>query len=105
MPILLHVLQDQVIHKFNLKKEGTVTIGRKNNNDIKLEDREISGHHARLIIRKHNNPYMNALKEVLIEDLGSTNGTYINGKRIKAQLLKHNDIIKFGDHTFRYEDD
>lgn len=105
MPILLHVLQDKVIHKFNLKKEGKVTIGRKKNNDIRLEDRAISGHHAHLIIRQHNNPYMNVLKEVVVEDLGSTNGTYVNGKQIKVQLLKHNDIIKLGEHTFRYEED
>lgn len=104
MPILLHILQDQVIHKFNLKKEGKVTVGRKDDNDIKLDDLAVSGHHARLIIRQHQNRYLNALQEVVIEDLDSTNGTYINGKRVKAQSLEHDDIIKFGDHTFRFED-
>ena len=105
MPILLHILHDKGIHKFNLKKEGTVTIGRKGGNDIKLEDKTSSGRHARIVIRDHHNQFMKLIKEVVVEDLGSTNGTYLNGKKIKANLLKHGDAIKFCDHSFRYEDD
>lgn len=103
MPLLLHILEDQVIHKFNLK-EGVVNIGRGADNDIKVDDKTISNQHARLIIKSHHNPYMNMLKEVVLEDLGSTNGTYINGNRIEHKTLHNGDILQLGDHQFRYED-
>lgn len=105
MPLLLHMQKDIVMHKFHLKKEGEITIGRKSDNDIMLQDKTVSGHHARLVIRQHQNPFMNVLKEVVVEDLGSTNGTYLNGERVKVKLLKHLDVIKIGDHSFRFEDD
>lgn len=103
MPLLLHIMEDRVIHKFNLK-DGTVNIGRNSDNDIKLDDRTISGHHARLTIQQHHNPYLNVLKEVELEDLESTNGSFVNNTRITKQLLADGDILRFGEHTFKYEE-
>ena len=104
MPSLLHILDDRVIHKFTLK-DGIVNIGRGKDNQIVLDDRAISGHHARLTIKEHHNPFMKMLKEVIIEDLDSTNGTFINGNRITSRkTLSDGDILKFGDHQFKYED-
>jgi pSer/pThr/pTyr-binding forkhead associated (FHA) protein len=103
MPLLLHIMEDRVIHKFNLK-DGTVNIGRNKDNDIKLDDRTISGYHARLTIKPHHNPYLNLLKEVEIKDLDSTNGTFVNDKRIENKTLHDGDILQFGDHKFKYED-
>lgn len=103
MPLLLHIIEDRVIHKFNLK-EGIVNIGRKRDNDITLDDRTISGHHARLTIRPHHNPYLNLLVEVELKDLDSTNGTFVNDNRIESKTLHNGDVLTFGDHRFRYED-
>lgn len=103
MPLLLHIMEDRVIHKFNLK-DGIVNIGRSKDNDIKLDDQTVSGHHARLKIQPHHNPYLNLLKEVELKDLGSTNGTYVNDERIENKTLHNGDILRFGDHQFRYED-
>ena len=104
MPVLSHIMDDRVIHKFNLKN-GIVTIGRSRDNDIKLDDRAISNHHARLTIKQNRNLYMNLLIEVELKDLDSTNGTYVNDNRIENKTLINGDILQFGDHQFRYEDD
>ena len=66
---------------------GTVSIGRANNNDIRIKNTTISSYHAK-IVTFYNASY--------IEDLDSTNGTYVNGKRIKKHTLKPGDIISVG---------
>lgn len=66
---------------------GGISIGRANDNDLPISDHMVSSHHARIFT------YFNAS---YIEDLGSTNGTYINGKRIQKHTLHPGDIIKVG---------
>jgi pSer/pThr/pTyr-binding forkhead associated (FHA) protein len=72
-----------------------IVIGRAAANEIPIEDTFASGRHARVF--DHDG-------EVYIEDLGSTNGTYVNGRRIGAQeSLQPNDRIRIGDTEFTYE--
>ena len=66
---------------------GEVMIGRAQDNDIKVSNKSISAHHARIYT------YMEAS---FIEDLNSTNGTYLNGKRILKHTLHPGDVIKIG---------
>lgn len=81
-------------------KEGSVipvrsnlTIGRKSENSISLSDQHVSGSHARVFIRNTG---------IFIEDLDSTNGTYVNGNRIKGkQKLSNKDEIRIGTSTFK----
>lgn len=76
---------------------GDITnLGRDITNDIVINDREVSRHHLRL---------MQGSEGYTIEDLGSTNGTFINGKRISgAQALKNGDMIGLGETvTLQYE--
>lgn len=75
---------------------GTVTIGRSADNSLQLDDKTISKHHARIVT------YFNAN---YVEDLSSTNGTYVNGKKIKKQILQPGDILKVGQHQLRIEED
>lgn len=82
-----------VIKEYLLEKER-MTIGRKPHNDIQLDDNTVSGEHAVFL----------ALQNIYIEDLGSTNGTLLNGDRVKKRMLNHNDIIKIGRHEFRFID-
>ncbi len=82
-----------VIKEYLLDKER-MTIGRKPHNDIQLDDNTVSGEHAAFL----------ALQNIYIEDLGSTNGTLLNGDRVKKRMLNHNDIIKIGRHEFRFVD-
>jgi len=82
-----------VIKEYLLEKER-MTIGRKPHNDIQLDDNTVSGEHAAFL----------ALQNIYIEDLGSTNGTLLNGERVKKRMLNHNDVIKIGRHEFRFID-
>ena len=82
----------EVIQEIQLTKEAT-TIGRKPDNDIHLDNLAVSGHHAKLLT---------ILSDSFIEDLGSTNGTYVNGTLIKKQALKNGDVVKIGKHELAY---
>ena len=73
---------------------GGVTIGRSPQTDIPIDDRFASGRHARIYDRDGFS---------YIEDMGSTNGTYLNGKRLESpELLRTEDRIRIGDTEFRY---
>ena len=67
---------------------GTVTIGRTADNDIVIDDMLASRHHARLVAGSHG---------LAIEDLGSINGTYVNGVRVQRSLLREGDIVTIGN--------
>lgn len=79
--------------EFPLSKER-ITIGRHPDNDICIPDRAISGNHAAIIT---------ILQDSFLEDLGSTNGTIVNGKAITKHPLTHGDVITLGRNSLRYE--
>ncbi|HEX4872576.1 MAG TPA: FHA domain-containing protein, partial [Nevskiaceae bacterium] len=70
-----------------------VTIGRLADNDIALNDKAVSGHHAVVIT---------ILQDSFLEDLDSTNGTSVNGKQIAKHPLSHGDVISIGRNTLKY---
>jgi len=72
-----------------------VTIGRKPDNDIVLDDQSASGHHARVI----------QIQSVFfVEDAGSSNGTFANGKKTDRKQLVNGDQITIGQHTLVYQE-
>jgi len=70
---------------------GTISIGRAGDNDLSLPDSTLSSYHARIFT------YFDVS---YIEDLNSTNGTFINGRRIKKHTLHIGDVVKLGNHNF-----
>ena len=84
-----------VTREVQLDKER-ITIGRREDNDICLEDSSISGHHAAVIT---------VLNDSFLQDLNSTNGTMINGKRIQKHALKSGDVIVIGRARIEYYGD
>lgn len=78
-----------------LSKERT-TIGRKPHNDIQIDNLAISGEHAVVIT---------ILNDSFLEDLGSTNGTFVNGQSIKKHFLQNNDTIELGKYRLKYIND
>jgi pSer/pThr/pTyr-binding forkhead associated (FHA) protein len=77
-------------------KNGITTIGRAEGNDIHIDNLAVSGNHARILNGEDNT--------FTIEDLGSTNGTYIDDKRITRQKLVHNTVITIGKHSLVFLD-
>ena len=85
-------LDGVVIKEVQITKDKT-TLGRRPYNDIVIDNLAVSGEHA--VLQMVGN-------DVFIEDLNSTNGTYINGKAIKKQLLAHNDTVEVGKYKIKY---
>ncbi len=83
MARLILSLDGQVLAEYNMNKER-YTIGRLPDNDIRIDNPAVSGHHSLII---------NILNDSFLEDLNSTNGTYVNGKLIKKHALQHGDVI------------
>ncbi len=86
-------LNDKVIAEYILDKE-VITIGRRPDNDVQIDNLAASGHHAKITT---------ILNDAFIEDLGSTNGTYVNGKLIKKRALADGDKVTIGKHILSYE--
>lgn len=70
-----------------------ITIGRKPENEIPIDNLAVSGKHAMIIT---------ILDDSFLEDLGSTNGTYVNGKLVKKHALKDGDVVAIGKHELKY---
>ncbi|MGH8598848.1 MAG: FHA domain-containing protein [Gammaproteobacteria bacterium] len=85
-------LNGAVQGEFQLNKER-MTIGRKPDNDVQIDNLAVSGKHALVIT---------ILDDSFLEDLGSTNGTYVNGKLIKKHALRDGDVVGIGKHELKY---
>jgi len=83
-----------VMAEYNMTKER-YTIGRLPDNDVRIDNPTVSGYHSLII---------NILNDSFLEDLNSTNGTYVNGKLIKKHALQHGDVVTVGKHQLRYVD-
>ena len=94
MARLILSLDSQVLAEYNMNKER-YTIGRLPDNDVRIDNPAVSGHHALII---------NILNDSFLEDLNSTNGTYVNGKLIMNHALQHGDVITCGHHQMRFVD-
>jgi hypothetical protein len=92
MAKLILSLEGSVIREIPLDKER-ITIGRKAQNDIQIENLAVSGEHACIVT---------ILNDSFLEDLGSTNGTVVNGNQIKKHILQNNDVIEIGKYKMKY---
>jgi pSer/pThr/pTyr-binding forkhead associated (FHA) protein len=95
---LILKFKDTVISEFELNQEET-TIGRKPENTIHIDNLAVSSKHARVL---------KIGKKVILEDLGSTNGTLVNGQDTSKHILNNGDVITVGKHTLSFvalEDD
>ncbi|HTW38005.1 MAG TPA: FHA domain-containing protein [Steroidobacteraceae bacterium] len=95
MARLILSLDGQVLAEYNMNKER-YTVGRLPDNDIRIDNNAVSGHHSLII---------NILNDSFLEDLNSTNGTYVNSKLIKKHALQHGDVITVGHHQLRFVED
>ena len=92
MPRMIVSIDGVVIKEVQLTKDRT-TLGRRPYNDIVIDNLAVSGEHA--IFHMVGN-------DVEIEDLGSTNGTYVNAKAVKRQELRNGDTVEVGKYKIRF---
>ena len=92
MAKLILSMDGLVLKEIGLNKERT-TIGRKPHNDIQIDNLAISGEHAVIVT---------ILNDSFLEDLNSTNGTYVNGQPIKKHFLQNNDVVELGKYRLKY---
>lgn len=95
MPKMIVSIDEVVIKEVQLTKERT-TLGRRPYNDIVIDNLAVSGEHAVLQMTG---------SEVFLEDLNSTNGTYVNGKAVKKQQLQNGDGIEIGKYKIKFVGD
>jgi hypothetical protein len=92
MSRLVLSLDGVVLREVNLSKERT-TIGRRSHNDVVIDNLAVSGEHAVIF---------GSANDIYLEDLGSTNGTTVNGQPIKKHLLQSGDIVEIGKYRLKY---
>ena len=92
MPKLIVSIDGVVIKEVQLTKDRT-TLGRRPYNDVVIDNLAVSGEHAAVLMSG---------SEVQLEDLNSTNGTYVNSRAIRKQLLRHNDMIEVGKYKIKF---
>jgi pSer/pThr/pTyr-binding forkhead associated (FHA) protein len=90
MNVVLVMFKDQDRRDFPLKQERTI-IGRRQDCDLRIPTKDVSRQHCELLLKKNS---------VLAKDLGSSNGTFVNGKRIAEVELKAGDRFRVGPVTF-----
>ncbi|MCW9025392.1 MAG: FHA domain-containing protein [Gammaproteobacteria bacterium] len=90
--ILMH--DGTVIREYPIEKEKT-TLGRKPDNDIHLDDPTVSGLHCIFLL----------LQNVYVEDMNSTNGVLLNGKKVTKRQLENGDIVRIGRHELKFVDE
>jgi pSer/pThr/pTyr-binding forkhead associated (FHA) protein len=98
MPILTLKFKDSAIGDYQLQKGLSLTVGRRQNNDVMIENLAVSGHHAKID---------SVGDEFVLIDLQSKNGSFVNEQIISTHWLKDGDVINIGKHAlaFNYTDD
>lgn len=94
MPTLTLRFEQNPLKQYRLEKGATLTIGRRETNDVVIENLGVSGYHAKI----------DSLDDTfLLTDLQSRNGTFVNEKLVTSHWLKHGDVVIIGKHTLVFE--
>lgn len=102
MAMVVQMHEGVAINKFKLDKP-VLRIGRDPASDIFIDNTVVSTEHA--VIKAEDNPTSDGVQEFYIEDLNSTNSTFVNGQKITRHKLKHDDTIRVGWNTFKFIDE
>lgn len=96
------LVDDVVVKSFPLDK-ALISIGRSPSNDIVIDEEAVSGEHAK--IEMIPNDLLDGLIDIFIEDLGSTNGTFVNDEPVQRQQLQNSDYIRIAWTDFKLVSD
>lgn len=95
MPRLIVTLAGDVLQDYTLTRQRT-SIGRRPQNDVRIDHPAVSGEHACILT---------ILNDSFLEDLDSTNGTWVNGQAVRKHFLKDGDVIGIGAYRLRFADE
>jgi len=100
MAMIIQTVDGVVSNRFEIKPPG-LRLGRTAENQVQIDDLAVSTEHAQIICEiDHRGETV-----YFLEDLGSTNGSFINDAKIKKQQLHHNDSLRIGWNTFKFIDE
>ena len=99
MALLLQLVDRVETSKLELDCD-VLTVGRNQDNDLVIDDIAVSGLHAQF--EREEDPYYEGHFRYFLHDLGSTNGSFVNGDQISRQELKNNDTVKIGWNEFKF---
>ena len=100
MAVIIQTVDGVIVNRFDVDKAG-LSFGRAAGNSVQIEDGAVSTHHAEIVIEDNGN----GERVCVIRDLGSTNGTFLNEKKIERQRLQHKDVIRVGWNNFIFIDE
>src|SRR5271165_5170299 len=95
MPKLVLKFNAAILKEYDIEKTS-IAVGRKPDNDIVIDNPAVSGHHCRITL---------AGDTFFVEDLNSTNGVFVNGKKVMKAGLKDNDVVGVVKHALVFLDD
>jgi pSer/pThr/pTyr-binding forkhead associated (FHA) protein len=99
MAMIVHLHEGVAIRKFFIDK-SVLRIGREPDSDIYIDDAVVSAEHA--VIEAKESADSEGATEYYLNDLKSTNGTFVNGKKISRIKLQNNDMIRVGWNNFKF---
>ena len=103
MATFSQLVDSVVVNTFEIEKPE-VRLGRRADNDIRIDEISVSGHHA--VIERVPNAYLEGTVDYYITDNDSTNGTFVNDLRVnERQRLNSNDLVRIGWNEFRFVDE
>lgn len=102
MPNLALLVDGVVVQRFPLERP-LLRVGRSPANDIQVDDLSVSSAHA--LVEGRPSRYLEGSFEYQVVDLGSTNGTFVNGTRVERQALIHGDEVRLGYTVFKYQEE
>ena len=100
MAMIIQTVDGVVANRFDIGDKG-LKFGRTPRNQVHIDDKAVSGDHAVIVksVDEHGKVFY------IIQDLDSTNGTFVNENRIDQQQLHHNDSIRIGLNMFTFIDE
>lgn len=101
MAMIIQSIEGVVANKFTIESSTALKFGRSGDNQVQIDDLEVSTEHAQIISQTNDNGKV----DFFLEDLASTNGSFINEEKITKQQLHHKDNVRIGWNIFTFIDE
>lgn len=100
MALIIQTVDGVIVNRFDIDKAG-LSFGRAASNQVQIDDSAVSTNHAEIVIEENGE----GKASYVIQDVGSTNGTFLNEQKVERQPLRHKDVIRVGWNNFVFIDE